>query len=233
MVGQHDSRIFTADKVSRCLANGADPNFRWSRTGVSALHYACLCIAPDIVDMLLQAGGDVHALDDFGRTPLACVVEVSPKAQWVSRQVHCVRSLVEHGADVSWAKQDFSGDTVLHIASEYASAQAVRLLLSFGADPVARNKEGRTPLSRAVQRTNTLEPALVLLEARGIGPDDPIPGFGGKTVGQVCRSQPELLDEIERWRVRLRAQGAALDIERQFGDGSDEMKVVRKLGCSI
>jgi uncharacterized protein len=55
--------------------------------------------------------------------------------------------LLSHGAD--FQTPDNEGNTVLHIASKKCDSVLVRSLISMGANPTVRNKEGQTPLDVA------------------------------------------------------------------------------------
>jgi ankyrin repeat protein len=59
-----------------------------------------------------------------------------------------VETLIAHGADVH--AQDNKGNTCLHYASAWGNLKAVRVLIQSGADPLARNKDGRTPENYSV-----------------------------------------------------------------------------------
>lgn len=225
-----EKKNFTPEHVSRCLALGADPNVK-ARTGVSALQYACLMCDPEVLKLLLQAGGDPNAIDDYGRSPLACACEVGAVTSF--EQAQCVRLLASHGADVNWFKDNHERATVLHIACENAGVEAVRALLELGADPVAKNAEGRTPLSRAMNRRDTLEPAIALLEARGIGPNDAIPGFGKKTIADFYRPFTSLANEIDRWHDRAKSKLLAGEIEGAFAQGEVGGAAMKPKGMSL
>lgn len=64
-----------------------------------------------------------------------------------------VQFLLEHGANPNTV---IDGDlsTPLHIAVEHGGVEDVKLLLAFGADPMAANKENDTPLTLAQKQNN-------------------------------------------------------------------------------
>ena len=126
------------------------------------------------VDMLLQAGADVEALDHRGMyRPVLMAAYVG--------SVPLLRLLKERGADVQAANPDGS-NALMYAAGDVdglANSRAgfsttwhrlgdpvatTRQLLDWGLDPAAANARGRTPLRLAVSAGN-LDVAAVLAEA--------------------------------------------------------------------
>jgi hypothetical protein len=66
--------------------------------------------------------------------------------------LEAIVTLVENGADVNI--QDKHLRTPLHRAAQFGHANAVRLLLSLGADPDAKDENGYTPFDRADRHSN-------------------------------------------------------------------------------
>jgi tankyrase len=99
------------------------------------------------IEALLRAGADIHETDKNGVTPLHHAVRFrSPAA---------VQVLLENGASVNQPCQR-SGSTALHravtssgapqTAGKRAAAQEIiEILMRFGADPTAKNKNGKRP----------------------------------------------------------------------------------------
>ncbi|KAK4206585.1 hypothetical protein QBC37DRAFT_356693 [Rhypophila decipiens] len=89
-----------------------------------------------VVQQLLEAGAEVDAKDNDGRTPL----------HWASEQDHStvVQQLLEAGAEVD--AKDNDGRTPLHWASAKGHGTVVQQLLEAGAEVDAKKNDGWTPL---------------------------------------------------------------------------------------
>lgn len=89
----------------------------------------------------LDAGADVNAGDEDGRTPLHYAANFSCEPG-------VLRVLVAAGADVN--ARDRKGTTPLHLAcSRDLSPEIPQVLLAAGADPKAKDRLGSTPLDIA------------------------------------------------------------------------------------
>jgi ankyrin repeat protein len=78
--------------VLEFLANGGDPNLRYSERGWTPLHAAAFLGRRAVVEALLAKGAEVDALTDPGFTPLATAAHTA--------HVGSVRLLLEAGASV-------------------------------------------------------------------------------------------------------------------------------------
>ncbi|XDG07616.1 hypothetical protein ABKA04_007231 [Annulohypoxylon sp. FPYF3050] len=162
------------------LENGADPNFQERQFGLSPLviavarvsqrdtspvdlllhEYADLNFkekfgtelffaeAPRqdtaLVELLLQKGADPNLRDKFGRTALL-----------FAREVKAMEVLLKHGANVNVTRNN--GMTLLHIAAWHFKTDWVKLFLSNGANPFAKDRLGLSPLRRLELRMLEME----------------------------------------------------------------------------
>merc|ERR1719362_33203 len=73
--------------------------------------------------------------------------------------VHAVKYLLAHGAKVDLCDGD--GMQALHFAAQVASAECFRVLLRFGADPLAKDNFGRSALQCVSLHENLYSPGQV------------------------------------------------------------------------
>jgi hypothetical protein len=130
----------STDVAEVLISRGADVN-KGDRHGRRPLHYAAKRAMLDVSIALLRRGGDAEAPDGrYRRTPLhtACAFDALAVAECL---VHLGRAHVD--------ARDANGDTPLHLAASYGSAQCVRFLLRAGASSRALNRALQTPFESA------------------------------------------------------------------------------------
>lgn len=187
------------DVVALLLAHGTDVNKpgRWEYT---AVHEAASWANPrghchsgmtvggtrsdrrEILQMVLDAGGDLEADAGYGRTPLRIAA--------LEGDADTVRLLVAAGARVDDGGKD--GFTVLHEAAGDGLTEVVDALLDAGADVSAGDASGWSPLDYAVaygRGTERGEETIALLLARGAKPDESAAAMMDD--GQVSRGARE------------------------------------------
>lgn len=152
--------IDSGDKaaVARLLAAGADPNAR-SSAEEPAIELACFADAGEILQMLLDAGAEVDAVDGLHRTALMAAA--------ARGNVKVMRRLIKAGANVNFQSDNDNGNTVLTSvldpsAVEDPSERVVQTLLRAGANPSMPSKGGWTPLHYAVYFPHTKVVNLLL-----------------------------------------------------------------------
>ena len=136
----------TAERLVQMATDaGADINVRRVGSGMTLLHvYSVYSGNEFLLKALLDAGADVNAEDNFGRTPLFTAGSRS------------TRALLNAGADVN--AEDNFGRTPLFTAVQErefdrenrVELDRVRVLLNAGSDVNAEDYEGNTPLHVAV-----------------------------------------------------------------------------------
>jgi ankyrin repeat protein len=134
--------------------------------------YFRTALQPLLVQLLLEHGADVNALDNHYWTPLhlasyhklldvarlllAHGAAVNMQNIQGQTSLHCAleggyldvaQLLLEHGGDVD--SRDYDRLTPLHLSSYRGSIEATQLLLKLGANIHARNNNGETPLQVA------------------------------------------------------------------------------------
>jgi ankyrin repeat protein len=98
-----------------------------------------------MVELLLEAGADAVTPDRCGKTP---VVNAASRSH-----VGIMRALLAHGSGDIDAR-DEAGRTALWCACEYGRTNTVLVLLEAGADSRIADRQGRTPLKVARERTH-------------------------------------------------------------------------------
>lgn len=123
--------------VQALLKLGCDPN-KANENKQRALHYACSKNRIEIVECLLQNGAQVNAQDVYGSTALHRAASKG--------YIKIVDLLLGGQFKASVDQRDATGSTALHLACEEERVDTAKLLLQYGADPYAKNKEEKTPV---------------------------------------------------------------------------------------
>ena len=164
--------------VEYLLSHGADPNLRKGQTGATALSYAVAENRPDLVQMLIAnkanpnlpyadgqnllhlavrhggaamvrllctAGVDKEATDANGNTPLDQAV--------LRGNTSVAVALLQCGADPGRVRVS-DGRGPLHQACIKGTAELIPLLVAAGANVVAEDRSGQTPLDLALDYGN-------------------------------------------------------------------------------
>jgi cytohesin len=149
---------FHPEILEYLLSHGADPGIQTNENGASVLAGLAHVNQLECVRVLLGAGADANrGREASGETPLhhALVARSSDRSP-------LVKLLLEHGADPNARTKpgissfNYGGDlrtrgeTPLHRAAAYSSAETIKLLLAAGADPAIRDINGDSPATWAL-----------------------------------------------------------------------------------
>lgn len=123
-------------RIRHLLEQGADPNEPRSTDGSTAVMAAATRGNPDLLELLLAAGGNVNARSHHGGTALMDAAMLS--------QVQAALVLLQAGAEVN-ARNDEGRSVLQNIVPGFYpdSCKMARLLLAFGADPADLSSELR------------------------------------------------------------------------------------------
>ena len=128
------------------VENGADINPEFNDWLESPLLYAIYHGQIQIAETLVMNGAKVDKRDKNGETPI----------HWATtyNQKEIIKILVDHGADVDIANEDFDKDSPIHSAVFANKKEVVNILIKCGADINKENRRKITPLQIAVQNRN-------------------------------------------------------------------------------
>ncbi len=129
--------------VQAALHAGLSPNAADAK-GCTLLHRACSLNTPsyEMVKLLLDAGADIRARDEYGRTAFAALVDCSGWRDVLHAEI--MELLLAYGADINTRYQE--GRTPLIEAAHSGQADMVEWLIQAGADVNATDDDGDTPL---------------------------------------------------------------------------------------
>ena len=159
------------------LAHGAAINPTMKQSSSSPLHQACKADDREMAAFLLEHGADVDSDNCFKSTPLMyaakhgspalvhLLLAYQPNihklsfigtaaihwALWPGNET-VMELLLQAGTDLDLALGD--GSTLLHCAALADDVKVAKMLLRFGANPLKRNEEWKTPLQVASERAN-------------------------------------------------------------------------------
>lgn len=137
--------------------------------GITPLHYACKSGTPEMVEAIINGGGDIHAIaliDGKNLKPINFAIDnVNPQV---------MRILVDKGEDINH-KSHTSGLTPLHRAASLEILM-MKFCLERGANVNVQDNEGKTPLHYVSEKTT--DKINFLIEA---GADIHISDNQGKT----------------------------------------------------
>lgn len=127
---------------SICSSNATLASEALEPNGYTALHLASATGFDEGVALLIEFGVQINAVSTWGETPLHVATE---------SQYHTVVDALLHSGECDVdLKTKSRGETALGIAARVGNANAVRLLVQYGAKVDEADKEGNSPLHHAV-----------------------------------------------------------------------------------
>jgi ankyrin repeat protein len=151
------ARTGNAKAVKALLVHGARPNATESAHNQTALMWAAAQNHPDVVRLLIEAGGDLRA-----RSRIYPVNVVGEDTQRAGREELTYTVLA-------------GGMTPLLFAARAGDTESARLMIAAGADPNDRLPDGTSALVLAAYSNRTATAALLL--EKGADPNDMSTGF--------------------------------------------------------
>ena len=180
-------------------------------------------ISEEFIEWLVQHGADIEAANSYGRTALQIHAGVN--------QTGKVKKLLALGADVH--AKDCYGNTALHSAGH--RFDTVKLLIEHGADPLAENDQGETPLLRLLSRCSNADIApAARVEELLLQAGDRVTEAARKQVARIGESfefyrkdfAPDLLGETDQGLQKLYALfGVTPVARRMMHDGTSPIHV--------
>ncbi|KAL9079700.1 MAG: hypothetical protein Q9157_001426 [Trypethelium eluteriae] len=122
------------------LSRGADIEVL-DNEGRSALHWACLHEALDVVQVLLRYEASVNCQSLMWGTPLHCAI--------LKKNREIAMALLQYGAAVN--ARDYVGNTPFNMAVHSSRKDIARLLLQYGAEVTIANDLDETPIAAAIE----------------------------------------------------------------------------------
>jgi ankyrin repeat protein len=135
--------------VRELIADGADIQEHHGVSNYTPLHLAVQRSHPDVVQLLLELGADVHATTSRGFSCLHLIVLSHPGSK---RDEAVIDLLHAHGAQVD--VKDARGRTPVHLAADsgWSSIFLLKKFVGFGADLSVTDNDGNTVLHFAAGR---------------------------------------------------------------------------------
>jgi cytohesin len=153
------------------ISRGVDPKAR-DRFGDTAMHAACRKSRRDVVEVLLNAG--VH-VETEGRWNMRPLHSAASTITGESRPV--VNLLIQRGANLN--SRGFEHRTALHETAFFNRAEMTELLLTNGADPNLKDRDGKKPIDVAIKEGKFARATVINLLVK----------YGGGTPDQMVNEQ--------------------------------------------
>ena len=163
-------------EVKRLLDSGANPNAE-DDEGETALHWAAINGRLEIAKILLSAGADINAADNYyGATALIYAAR--------DRHAEIVKLLLSTGTNPNVARDD--GTTALMMAVFNKNVEIVKILLTAGANPNATDEDGKTALYHAEWKRHAEVISILQNFRPSVSPEEYIAGLQAEYCGDIA-----------------------------------------------
>lgn len=144
-------KAYNSAKLLLSTAQGSHPFINLTnQTGSTALHEAASLGDETLIKLLLAYNADITAQDNSGKSPLSRAI--------IANHIEAARLLLVSGS--SPVQQDMNGITPLHeaisivqnIYDKNTALQIIKMIRQAGGNPMARDAQGRTPLSMSLEK---------------------------------------------------------------------------------
>lgn len=147
------------------LQNGADPALR-SVDGSLPLAAAVIRRAAEVVRLLVKHGADPHSISALGKSPFQIAMERDDKA------ILRILMGLDSGHVRAPSSEAYKKLSMLAVAIDSNNVDAVRMLLTGGADHSAIEVDGSTPLIRAAFPEKAAVMDLLLMHGADVNGED-------------------------------------------------------------
>jgi len=144
-------KAYNSAKLLLSTAQGSHPFVNLTnQTGSAALHEAASLGDETLIKLLLAYNADITAQDNSGKSALSRAI--------IANHIEAARLLLVSGS--SPVQQDMNGITPLHEAisivqnfyDKNTALQIIKMIRQAGGNPMARDAQGRTPLSMSLEK---------------------------------------------------------------------------------
>ncbi len=219
----------TKEEIKKMIIAGADANLKINYAGDRILHWASSNGGPEMVQLLLDAGADIHAKNQSGDTAMHYAL----RREYNSSVINILIAAGGNTANISITSD---GKNLLHLASEEGRVSDVKAQIDMGADVNVRDDYQKTPLHIAIEN-NHADIVKILLKA-GAGNNIKVDRYGNSLLyWAVWQEDAELLKILLDAGAPINLQDnkyGLSPLHRASASGSQEMvQMLLEAGADI